>query len=129
MREKINTKKNEKAREIRRRGITDNDIKRSRERERHIDREKRTGRETERHSDIVREKESDRGGVKFINILLVPFSYQSILCSFSLITVWLCNFWAQEYLRKSCSQNVDEIDYRSGLSVQWSQTCGHRALS
>ncbi len=36
-----------------------------------------------------------------------------ILLSFSLITVWLCNFLAKEYWRKSCSKNVDEIDTRA----------------
>ncbi len=31
-------------------------------------------------------------GVNFINILQAPFCYESALCSFSLITVWLCDF-------------------------------------
>jgi len=30
-------------------------------------------------------------GVNFINILRKPFSYKSVLRSFSLVTVWLCN--------------------------------------
>ncbi len=42
-------------------------------------------------------------GVNFINILLSTFLYKSVLRSFSLITVWLCNFLAQEYQEKSCS--------------------------
>jgi len=42
-------------------------------------------------------------GVNFINILLKPFLYKSALRSFFLITVWLCNFLAQEYQLKSCS--------------------------
>jgi len=45
-----------------------------------------------------------------INILPKTFSYKSIFCSFSLLTVWLCNFLAQEYGCKSCLLNVDEID-------------------
>ncbi len=32
-------------------------------------------------------------GVKFINILRVTFAYRSVLRSFSLLTVWLCNFF------------------------------------
>jgi len=50
-------------------------------------------------------------GYNFINILLVPFWYQSALQSFS-ITVWLCNFLVKEYWCKSCTENVNEIDYR-----------------
>ena len=42
-------------------------------------------------------------GVNFINILRVPFSHEKFLSSFSLFTVWLCNFLAQEYRCKSCS--------------------------
>jgi len=34
-------------------------------------------------------------GVSFTNILLEPFSYKSDLHSFSLVTVWLCNFLAK----------------------------------
>jgi hypothetical protein len=35
-------------------------------------------------------------------ILRAPFLYCSILRSFSLVTVWLGNFLAKEYWRKSC---------------------------
>ncbi len=39
-------------------------------------------------------------GVNFINILCVPFLYESILLCFSLIAVWLCiKFLVQEYWR------------------------------
>jgi len=38
-----------------------------------------------------------------------------VLRNFSLVTVWLCNYLAQEYQRKSCSKNVDEIDYPGGV--------------
>jgi hypothetical protein len=34
-------------------------------------------------------------GFNFINILLSTFSYESALRSFSLITVWLCNFFGK----------------------------------
>ncbi len=51
-------------------------------------------------------------GVNFINILHATFSYKSVLCCVSLITVWLCNFLIQECQSKSCSLIVDEIDYR-----------------
>jgi len=53
----------------------------------------------------------------FINILGAPFLYKSILHSFSLITVWLCTILAKEYWHKSCSKNVDEIDYRTRYFV------------
>jgi len=42
-------------------------------------------------------------GVNFINILRPLFLYESILGSFSLVTVWLWNFLAKKYWRKSCS--------------------------
>jgi len=35
-------------------------------------------------------------GFNFINISQAPFSYKGVLHSFSLVTVWLCNFLAQE---------------------------------
>jgi len=38
--------------------------------------------------------------LNFINILCVCFSYESALRSFSLITVWLCDFLAKGYRRK-----------------------------
>jgi len=38
----------------------------------------------------------------------------SLLSSFSLISVWFCKILVKEYCRKSCLQNVDEIDYREG---------------
>jgi len=56
------------------------------------------GRKRPRHSGRL----LGRPGVNFINILHAPFSYKSALHSFSIITVWLCNFLAQEYWRKSC---------------------------
>jgi hypothetical protein len=32
-------------------------------------------------------------GVNLTNILLAAFLYKSVLCSFFLFTVWLCNLW------------------------------------
>jgi hypothetical protein len=46
---------------------------------------------------------STKQGDNFINILLSTFSYELVLRSFSLVTVWLCNVLAQKYRRKSCS--------------------------
>ncbi len=40
-------------------------------------------------------------GVNFINILHTPFLYKSVLGSFSLVKVWLCNFLAQKYWHKN----------------------------
>ncbi len=42
-------------------------------------------------------KRSYAPGVNFINILCTTFSYKSVLSSFSLVAMWLCNFMAQEY--------------------------------
>ena len=47
-----------------------------------------------------------------INFLQAGFLYKRAVRSFSLITVWFCNFLAQEYWRKSWSENVGEIDAR-----------------
>jgi len=41
-------------------------------------------------------------GDNFINILHVPFLYESVLRNFALVTVWRCKFLAQAYQRKSC---------------------------
>ncbi len=41
-------------------------------------------------------------GVNFTNILWAAVSCKSVLRSFSLITVWLCNFLMKEYWCKSC---------------------------
>jgi len=51
-------------------------------------------------------------GVEFTNIVGVDCLYESILHSFSLITVWLCIFLGNLILAKSCSYNADEIDNR-----------------
>ncbi len=50
-------------------------------------------------------------GVIFIKILRAIFLSKSALRCFSLVMFWLCNFLEQKYCRKSCSKNVDEIDY------------------
>jgi len=42
----------------------------------------------------------------------VTFKYESLLCSFNLITVWRYDFLEQKYRCKSCSKHVDEIDSR-----------------
>ncbi len=41
--------------------------------------------------------------VNFIIILHSSFSYESVLQSFSLVTVWRTNFLGKEYRHKSCS--------------------------
>jgi len=40
------------------------------------------------------------------------FLYQSVLCNFSPITVWLVIFWRKNIEAKRFLQNVGEIDYR-----------------
>jgi hypothetical protein len=42
-------------------------------------------------------------GVNFTNILLMPFLHESVLLSFSLITIWLWDFRHKEIGKKSCS--------------------------
>jgi len=46
----------------------------------------------------IRELSARKPGVKFINILPEPFLYESVLPSFSLVTVWLCNFFCTRKL-------------------------------
>jgi hypothetical protein len=48
---------------------------------------------------------SDKAGVNFINILLVTFSYKSVLQSFSLVTVWLCSFFGARILAQKLLVN------------------------
>ncbi len=48
--------------------------------------------------------------VNFTNILLAAFLYKSFACSFFVLSFSVCTFLAQEYLRKSCFENVGEID-------------------
>jgi len=47
-------------------------------------------------------------GVNVTNILRETFLSESVFQSFFYL---LCNFLAEEYCRKSCLQNVDEIDF------------------
>jgi len=47
------------------------------------------------------------------------FLYKSVFCSFSLVTVWHCNFLAKGYRRYSCSKTVGEIDYRTPHETTW----------
>ncbi len=49
-------------------------------------------------------------GVNFTNILRAAFSHENFLNSFSVLTIWVCNFLAKGFWRKSCSYNVGEID-------------------
>ena len=34
-------------------------------------------------------------GVNFTNILQAAFLFKNVLCSLSVLTVWVCNFWAK----------------------------------
>jgi len=44
------------------------------------------------------------------------------LRSFSLIAVWLCVFLSKEFWRKSCLENVDEVDYRGQFHQPMAQS-------
>jgi hypothetical protein len=41
--------------------------------------------------------------VNFTNILQAAFSYQSSLCTFYVLTIWVCIFFAKGFWCKSCS--------------------------
>jgi hypothetical protein len=49
-------------------------------------------------------------GVNVTNILWAAFSYESFLRHFYVLTIWVGNFLAIGFQRKSCSLNVGEID-------------------
>ncbi len=59
---------------------------------------------------IVRE----RVGVNFTNVLHTAFIYVSCVHSFFVLTFQVCTLPAQDCWRKSCMQNVDEIQPRRG---------------
>ncbi len=40
-------------------------------------------------------------GVNFTNILRAAFSYESFLCSFYVLTMWVCNFWQKDFGTKA----------------------------
>ncbi len=42
-------------------------------------------------------------GVNFTNILGAAFLYESFLCSFYVLTIWVCTFLAKGFWCKSCS--------------------------
>ncbi len=46
----------------------------------------------------------------FNNISRAGFSYESFACSFFILTFKACIFLAHEYWRKSCLQNIGNID-------------------
>ncbi len=48
--------------------------------------------------------------VNYTNNLCACFLYESALHSFSLVTVWLCDFLVKGYQQKMRVKNVDEID-------------------
>ena len=48
-------------------------------------------------------------GVNFTNIWRATFSYESVMSSFSILTLCVCIFFQTEM---GCSWNVGEIDYR-----------------
>jgi hypothetical protein len=62
--------------------------------------------ESKKEKDVILEVVKERcrkeklPGVNFINILRSIFLYKSTLRSFSLITIWLCNFLAKGYVQK-----------------------------
>jgi len=45
-----------------------------------------------------------------MNTLQETFWYKSALCSFSLITVWLCNFFGKRISAQKLLVNVNEIN-------------------
>ncbi len=51
-------------------------------------------------------------GVYFTNVLPAAFLYKRVLQTFSLLTVWLCNFLTKEYWRKNCLEKGTHTQYR-----------------
>jgi hypothetical protein len=51
-------------------------------------------------------------GVNFTNFFTSSFLYRSFLHSLYALTIWVCNFLAKGFWRKSCSLNVGETDTR-----------------
>jgi hypothetical protein len=51
--------------------------------------------------------------VSILSTFFVRFLYESVSCSFSLVTVWLCNFFCTKLLAHKMLVNVDEIYYSS----------------
>jgi hypothetical protein len=48
-------------------------------------------------------------GVNFTNILQAPFLCLSVLDSFLLITVWVCNFWLNEIGTKAAGEMLMKL--------------------
>ncbi len=44
----------------------------------------------------------DTTGFNLTKILQAAYSYKSVLRSFNVITVWVCNFWVKGNWHKSC---------------------------
>ncbi len=42
-------------------------------------------------------------GVNFTIIVRAAFLYKGFLCSYYVLTIWVCNFLAEGFWRKSCS--------------------------
>ncbi len=51
-----------------------------------------------------------RPGVNFTNVLHAAFTYVSCVRSFFVLTFQVCTLLAQDCWRKSCAQNIDEIE-------------------
>ena len=72
-----------------------------------------------------------RSGIGLVNILRAAFLYESILCSFSLLTVCVCNFLERENPLNSCSLNAGEIYYSDqchqhvGAKTFWANVIWH----
>jgi len=58
-----------------------------------------------------------RTGVNFINILHTNFSYSSALHSFSLITVWLCNFWQKNIGAKAAHKMLTKLTFLHSCEI------------
>ncbi len=61
-------------------------------------------------------------GVNFTNVPPAAFMYVSCTHSFFVPTFQVCTLLAQDCLRKSCAQNVGEIDPRSRKNMWMTQT-------
>jgi hypothetical protein len=48
-------------------------------------------------------------GVNFTNIFQAAFSYESFLCSFYVLTIWVCNFLAKGFWQKTAHKMLVKL--------------------
>jgi hypothetical protein len=62
--------------------------------------------------------------VNFTNILRAATSYQSCLCTFNVLTIWVCNFLAKGFWRKAAHKMLVKLTPGFKPSISKSVVCG-----